>query len=450
VRTLRGEVVLLALFLVLTPVLLTPWIHGTDGVGYYVYVRSSVIDRDLNFTNEYAHYVKLFPYVTYSHDPNTGLIVNQYLVGTAIAWAPFFLIGHMLAAPLGYSADGYSAPYVVAVSFGSSVYAFLAVLFAYKFSKRYFTPKDSILSAIGIWFASSLPYYMWLDPSLSHSVSAFLVSAFLYVTCAWNPKRGYVRWALAGALLGLMGITRPADLAFAVIPIFTLSKFKKQTLENGWRSFTLSNSHLAFPATIFLALLPQFVVWKVLRGTFFPSVAALVSISGSWTAQAIVLTPRVFLSPLHGLFYWTPITAFGVAGALLMVRERNTRSLGAGILVAILIEAVLVNGWSFWYAPASFGERFFVNATAPLVLGLAGFVKEARTRIRSNWATYGLLSLLILWNAGLLIQYGIGLIGPNDPESYPSVAYNDFFIVLPELLFILTTFLTTRMGHAQL
>jgi hypothetical protein len=443
--------ILLVFFLVFTPLLLTPWIHGTDGVGYFVYLRSSIIDHDLNFTDEYAHYSRIFPYIWYAHDQATGLIINQYLVGTAVLWAPFFLFGHIVAVLLGYPADGYSAPYLIATCFGSSVYGFLAIVLAYRFSKRFFSPQASLLSALGIWFASSLPYYMWLDPSMSHSVSAFLVSAFLYTTCVWSPRRSYLKWAFAGFLLGLLGITRPADLGFVVIPIlFNFSKCKDWLHEEVHRYTTSFRNLIAFAAFLFLALLPQLMAWRVLYGTFVPSTVELTSLSGTWTPATLTLLPRVFLSPLHGLFYWTPITALGVLGAALMIRDAKLRMLGVGIITAILIQAVLVNGWSAWYAPASFGQRFFLNCTAPLVLGLASFDKEVQAKIKSGLLNYAVVLFLILWNLGLLIQYGTGIISPDEPESLITVAYNDLFVVLPQLLVILTKFFTTRMGHAQL
>ena len=43
---------LLFLLFLLTLPLLNPWVRG-DGVGYYAYLRSTLIDHDLNFENDY-------------------------------------------------------------------------------------------------------------------------------------------------------------------------------------------------------------------------------------------------------------------------------------------------------------------------------------------------------------------------------------------------------------
>src|SRR6266851_653547 len=46
------HVKLLFLIFLLTLPLVNPWVRG-DGVGYYAYVRSALIDHDLRFENDY-------------------------------------------------------------------------------------------------------------------------------------------------------------------------------------------------------------------------------------------------------------------------------------------------------------------------------------------------------------------------------------------------------------
>ena len=48
----RREVKILLCLIVISPFLLTPWVHG-DGLGHFGFLRSSIIDRDL--TNEHAY-----------------------------------------------------------------------------------------------------------------------------------------------------------------------------------------------------------------------------------------------------------------------------------------------------------------------------------------------------------------------------------------------------------
>ena len=57
----RGLLTIILIYIIITPFLLTPWIHGNDAVGYYSYLRSTVIDRDIDLENEYDHYTEIFP-----------------------------------------------------------------------------------------------------------------------------------------------------------------------------------------------------------------------------------------------------------------------------------------------------------------------------------------------------------------------------------------------------
>jgi hypothetical protein len=118
----RHERAFLVLFTV-TILLINPSIRG-DGNGYYAYVRSVVIDHDLCFENEYRRGDPAFVRSSFSSDgrlnldlqlPN-GYVRNQWAVGPAVLWGPFFLVAHALVGLLNLlgaaiPADGYSAPY---------------------------------------------------------------------------------------------------------------------------------------------------------------------------------------------------------------------------------------------------------------------------------------------------------------------------------------------------
>jgi hypothetical protein len=111
---------------------------GSDGAYYYVYVRSLVIDHDLNFANEYAYY--RLSAITNGPTP-TGLAPNKYAIGPALLWMPFFLAAHLIALvgrALGFGivADGYGYLYQAAISIGSIVYGTLGFWLAYLCARR--------------------------------------------------------------------------------------------------------------------------------------------------------------------------------------------------------------------------------------------------------------------------------------------------------------------------
>jgi len=113
--------------LLLTPLgVFNTWISPSDHRGYYsitridpgddtrihAYLRSMVIDGDIDFFNEKGYWTRfvLTP-MGYTHS-------FTYSIGSAILWLPFFLMGHLIAymySWLGYTftTDGYSQPYCV-------------------------------------------------------------------------------------------------------------------------------------------------------------------------------------------------------------------------------------------------------------------------------------------------------------------------------------------------
>src|SRR5579871_3261919 len=100
-RILAAKPKLLFFLFLLTLPLANPWVRG-DGVGYYAYLRSTLIDHDLRFENDYLQanesFVlskvdaqgKLLPRLY----TKTGYVENHFAVGPAILWAPVLLVVH--------------------------------------------------------------------------------------------------------------------------------------------------------------------------------------------------------------------------------------------------------------------------------------------------------------------------------------------------------------------
>ncbi len=126
------------LFFLLTLPLVNPWVRG-DGVGYYAYLRSTLIDHDLNFENDYFAGNKSFVMSRFDAQGHllpelytkTGHVENHFTVGPAILWAPVLVTVHVAVLLLdGFgahiAADGYSRPYLVAMGLTTAFYGFLS------------------------------------------------------------------------------------------------------------------------------------------------------------------------------------------------------------------------------------------------------------------------------------------------------------------------------------
>ena len=118
----------LVVVFVLSLFLITPYVRG-DGNGYYAYVRSVILDGDLNFENEYARADPKFRENLFKRRITPrGYLDNPWAPGSAVLWAPFFLAGHAIATAgnalgLAVPLDGFSPPYRWAVAVGTATFA---------------------------------------------------------------------------------------------------------------------------------------------------------------------------------------------------------------------------------------------------------------------------------------------------------------------------------------
>lgn len=116
---------------------------GSDGIGYYVYLPSAWLDGDLDFTDEYAVFFAYAGDATpetafyLQHTPQ-GVPPNQWAIGPALLWSPFFLLAHLFALGLQaggvpVAADGYGYLYQAIVLIGSILYAGAGMWLTYRF-----------------------------------------------------------------------------------------------------------------------------------------------------------------------------------------------------------------------------------------------------------------------------------------------------------------------------
>ncbi|HET8564444.1 MAG TPA: hypothetical protein VFM35_11270, partial [Candidatus Binatia bacterium] len=229
----RGRRFLVVLFILTLP-LVNPYIRG-DGNGYYAYVRSLIVDADLHFANEYRRGDAAFVEMAFERDgslrPNmvmpNNYVRNQWAVGPSLLWTPFFLTAHGLVQilngfGLNVGADGYSRPYRWICALGTALYSFSGLLLAYQITAQLTNPQVAMFATAGIWFASSLPVYMYFLPFHVHGLAAFSVSLFLWYWLRTRAIRTHTQWALWGLMGGLMIEVYYLNALFLLIPLFSI------------------------------------------------------------------------------------------------------------------------------------------------------------------------------------------------------------------------------------
>jgi hypothetical protein len=454
---------LLFLFFLLTLPLVNPWVRG-DGVGYYAYLRSALIDHDLNFEKDYLAGNQSFllsrvdaqGHLLPEMYTKTGHVENHFSVGPALLWAPVLVTVHLAVVVLdrfgaNVPADGYSRPYVIAMALTTAFYGFLALLLAFRMARKYFEQQWAFLAAIGIWLASSLPVYMYFNPSWSHAFSAFAVSLFLWYWDRTKLQRTPPQWAVLGLLAGLMGNVYYPNVFLLIFPgleIIHLIRVRQRDADQTVLPLgRLASCSALFGAVFLLSLLPTFITRQIIYGspfeTGYPGIR-----TWNWTAPVLL---RVLFSSDHGLFTWTPILLLAVTG-LFFLAKRNAL-LGAGSILTFLAFYYFISSYPDWDGISSYGNRFFLSLTPVFILGLAALLsvfsqwvgKISRAVALSRTA----IAMFVIWNIGFIFQWGTHLVPARGDISWREMAHNQLVVVPLRLTHSLETYFLHRKEMMQ-
>ena len=460
-RLSKYEIILLAIFVVSLP-LSNPWVRG-DGVGYYAFGRSLLIEHSLDFQRDWLAANTSFRMgrtdpsgnVLAEQYTSTGHLDNHFSIGPAILWSPFLLVAHITVRAydaLGghVAADGYSEPYLLGMAFGTAVYGFLSLWISFRLARKYLAERWAFLGTLGIWFASSLPVYMYFNPSWSHAHSAFAVALFVWYWDRTRQSRTTLHWIVLGAVAGLMmDVYYPNALVLLLPLLESLGTYWKSIVNTEPKKIIgpLLLNDVLFVGVMFATFLPTFVSKKIIYGSYLNF-----GYGERWFWESPALL-KVCFSSDHGLFSWTPITLLAVIGLFLF--RRHDRVLAFYSICAFAAYVYVIGCYQDWDGISSFGNRFFVSLTVLFVLGFAAFCdwvahiwNEQRARVLAQIAT----AALIIWNLGLVFQWGTHLIPARGPISWREAAYNQVAVVPTRATSTLANYLTQRrqlMRHIE-
>jgi hypothetical protein len=438
----RYSQILLFLFFLTLP-LVNPWVRG-DGVGYYAYIRSLLIEHKLDFTNDWRAGNESFVMGRVDADgridprlyTRTGHLDNHFAVGPSMLWTPFLLPVHCAMVTLqkfgaNVKANGFSRPYIITMALATTLYGFLGLLISFRLACRYTEEHWAFLATLGIWFGSSLPVYMYFNPSWSHAHSVFAVAVFLWYWQRTRQGRTLTQWVILGLLSGLVLDVYYANIAVLLVPFV-------ESLQVYWRSWRtpgldwqalrrLFGGNLLYCFATLITFSPTLITRQIIYGHPLSFGYGDVDVS-QWAAPRL---GSVLFSSDHGLLVWTPLLIPAVAG-LFFLRRRD-RALAAYLATALLALYYLIAIDSCWDGISSFGNRFFISLTPVFVLGLAvsfsEFAKWLGRERKAMVITSSVTILFILWNLAFIFQWGTHLVPARGPISWKQMVHNQFFAV---------------------
>lgn len=369
-----------------------------DKSGYYIYLPATII---------YGYNPEKFPAGIddslgngFKLDYENHKVRTKYFSGVAILQIPFFITAHLLAKPLGYERDGFSPIYHWSINVAAIFYLLLGLIFLKKFLSKDFRGKTIWLVLLTLFFGTNLYYYAIDETAMSHVYSFFLFSIFLFQI----RKTNYLKHSLLfdrilfGIVCGLIVLTRPTNIIFLSVFFFLDIKNHGDIIK---RIKFVIRPRVLFPVALSALIIwvPQFFYWHYLDGKI---------LSYTYQGEGFLLgNPRLlqtWISPLNGLFLYSPFYLIIILGIIYMIRSKLVN--GIYILLIFGVISYIFSCWWDWSFGCSFGGRNYVEYLALFSIPVAFLFQKVSTLSKPKIVGFWLIVILLIGiNMKLIYSY---------------------------------------------
>ena len=365
-----------------------------DFFGLYLYLPATFIYHDpgisdlswLNAINEQYGNTPMF----YQLHPIDGFNIIRFFCGMALLLAPFFFVGHLMALAGPWAADGFSYPYQLAMMMGAFVYVVLGVIYTRKVLLHFFNDRTTAITLVALFLGSNLFFYSTFDAGAPHTILFSLYAMLIWFTIRWHEKPQKRIAALIGLLLGLIIVSRPAEIIAAFIPLLWGI--------TGWKSLVAKvklvwqhKYHVILLGLVtFIVGIPQFAYYEYYTGYIYYN---------TYTDPQSGLdfhNPRfawVLFSYRKGWLLYAPIMAIAITGLLRMILKKSVATLP--VVLHFAVNLLLIASFT---SLVSYGWRAFIQSYALMVIPL-GYVIEwvITNKNRMLHLAASLLLLFFVW-----------------------------------------------------
>ncbi|MEO1260256.1 MAG: glycosyltransferase family 39 protein [Bacteroidota bacterium] len=376
-----------------------------DVSGYYLYLPALFIYEDLAELEFLPGIIEKYtpsPAADQAYPAANGRMVMKYSAGMAVQYAPAFFIGHLMAQMTGHPADGFSLPYQASVHWWSVFYAVIGLFFLKKILSKYFDGKIVGLVLIGLTFGTNFLNYATFDAANTHAYLFTLVAVLTYSTIRFYETYLWKYAILIGAALGLMALTRPTEIIYAMIPVLW-GVASLEDLKNRF-SFLLKHFPKILTAVIITGAIGsiQLIYWKTISGNW---------LEYSYQDQGFsFLRPHfsdVFFSYRKGWLTYTPLMVLALIGFVVWFFDfiknkelkaasfpdpqpppeggnrapspplegargrEKIRQLFPIVFFFCLINTWIICAWDIWWYGGAFGQRAFIQSYILLAFPMA-------------------------------------------------------------------------------
>ncbi len=386
-----------------------------DSLKYIETARSILFDGDLNTCNEEKYFTEpgwnhyqgqpifstkrqLISFMAIPDVSNRGYHYTFFPMGATIFW--FFpmlftkaIFGCKLEFLSGFPDNGYSTPYLLALSYWNLLWFMIGVRIAYHVLRQFFSISVSLISFIAVIGCGNILPFVFIDVGFSHALDFVLVTAFLAAHGHYRLRPDPSRAFFWGALAGFAVIVRYQDIFLLILPVIEFL-FELKTASSSRQRWMLSRNMGCFLLGFFLCCGIQLLYWQLLHGEIFPATSAMgtsgIPSFNVWQPELMAM----FFSRFHGLFSWMPLLLPTFIGLLLFPIMH--RRLGF-IYIFIFMAQIYYNSTRTEWWNLGFGVRRFSGYLIFFMIGFGTILSLIHSKkIRATLCI--VLVPLLLWN----------------------------------------------------
>jgi len=331
-------------------------------------------------------------------DPKTGTFITKYTYGTALAQAPFYLIGHFLEGE-DEAYPGFSVIQNRMASLAAAIYLFVGLLLLAQFLAYYFSKKVLPWVLLILLFGTNLLYYGSIETGMSHVYSfAVFAGLLLFIKrCSFFKREAFWEFLVFGLLSGWIVMLRQSNILFPLVFFFLDAASWVEIQERFKRMFRVKNLLGVLLGGIVL-LLPQILYWNY---AFESMLAYSYGEEGfKWLHPKTI---RTFFDPYNGLFIYMPIMFFILYWMIRMARQKVMN--GALTLGVFIVISYMFSCWWAWWFGCAFGQRSYVEYLTLLSIPLAyGLSRLKQFKTTSRYILIGLLLTSCLYTSKMAMS----------------------------------------------
>ncbi len=308
----------------------------------------------------------------------------KYTLGVPVMETPFFWLAHLYARlDPAYPADGWSRPYLLAVSLSTIVYLLLGFYLLGRVLLRCFSQRVTGLVLLTLAFATNV-FYHATYVTMAHGFLFFDYCLLLYLTEKYYARPSRLKALGIGLVVGLITLTRVPEVISLLLPLLWGVRGWRGIQER-WHFFRRRSSHLMLAALgLLLAFSPQLSYWYYVSGQlcFNP-----------YEGEGFdFLRPMVYKGWFdfsNGWLIYTPVMLLSLVGLFRLPKAAPGRLLP--ILAFVGLHVYIHYSYYAWTYFPGLGQRPMVEAYPVLAFGLGACFAPI---LRKRWAAVALLAAL--------------------------------------------------------